>query len=169
MTVKENSEARKYYKDGLDISLALAQDYAKEDGIFVWESLIALGDLTVDDGDKKGAIPTYQQALLVAEAIEKANPMGADPDSRSRHLKYGHDLWASYMDLGDAEQEVRARRNWYEKALVLAKQLDKDSQDVTARKATEKRSEVGSGEVQPKHDIDEASRALSQLDHGAKK
>jgi hypothetical protein len=168
-TVKENSEARKYYKDGLDISLALAQDYAKEDGIFVWESLIALGDLTVDDGDKKGAIPTYQQALLVAEAIEKANPMGADPDSRSRHLKYGHDLWASYMDLGDAEQEARARRNWYEKALVLAKQLDKDSQDVTARKATEKRSEVGSGEVQPKHDIDEASRALSQLDHGAKK
>jgi hypothetical protein len=168
-TVKDNSEARKYYKDGLDVSLGLAHDYSREDGIFVWENLIALGDLTVDDRDKKSAIAIYQQALLVAEGLANANPMGAEPDSRSRHLKFGHDLWESYMALGDTEQELHTRRNWYEKALAVAKQLDKESQDVTARKATEKRSEGGSGEGQPKHDIADASRALSQLDHGAKK
>jgi hypothetical protein len=168
-TVRDDGDARKFYHDGLEVSLSLAQDYARDDGVFTWQSLIDLGDLSIDDRDEKGAIALYQQALLVAEALAKANPPGTDPDARVRHLTYGHDLWESYMALGDVKQDIRNRRSWYERALALAKELDKQSQDSDAQKATGKRSASGSGEGQPKKDLADASRALQELHRGTTK
>jgi hypothetical protein len=162
--IEDSNEARKQYDQALAESKQLAREDPKDGTAqaLLWASLTDLGDWNKNDGkDNQKAIGFYQQALTVAEKLEQSSPPGSGADSHAQHLMYEHMLWATYMALGDVEQDVSSRRSWYEKARTLATELYEEDQ---AQKLAEERTKANPGEPQAKKDLDQTRKALAELD-----
>ena len=101
--------------------------------------------------------------MPVAEKLEQSKPPISGADSHARELEHRQMLWASYMAMGDVEQDISNKRSWYEKARKSASDAYQEDQKSAAKKLLEEREKNPLNESQAKKDLDQTLKALLEL------